>query len=146
MIPRKTVRHESGEVTVAGNPGAAFGNCKRRVLCVRDELSGCRNEPAQLQDALQVIRTRDDHAALRPRADFLDCSNRNLRRSGRWVYPGVRNHSYEPDRNQHAKRDRPRSIHYIFEPAAMSRVGLFVRTMGVHQEIYVRHQQGNSST
>jgi hypothetical protein len=52
MIPRKTVRHESGEVTVAGNPGAAFGNCKRRVLCVRDELSGCRNEPAQFQDAL----------------------------------------------------------------------------------------------
>jgi hypothetical protein len=31
-----------------------------------------------LQDALQVIRIRDDHAALRPRADFLDGRNRGI--------------------------------------------------------------------
>jgi hypothetical protein len=55
MIPRQAVRRESGEVTVAGNPRGAFCNCQRRVLCVRDEFSGCRNEPSQFQDALQVM-------------------------------------------------------------------------------------------
>jgi hypothetical protein len=31
---------------------------------------------------------------------------------------------YESDRNQHAERERPRSVDHVFEPAAMSRVGL----------------------
>jgi hypothetical protein len=145
MIPGQAVRRESGEVTVAGNPRAAFCNCKRRVLGVRDEFSGCRNEPAQFQDAFQVIGTGDDHAALRLRVDLLDCRDRNLRRSWPCVYPGVRNDPYEPDCNQHAERERLRSIHHVFEPAAMNRVGLFVRTMSVHQDVYVRHQQGSSS-
>ena len=145
MIPRQAVRRESSEVTVAGNPRAAFCNCKRRVLCVRDEFSGCRNEPAQFQDALQVIRTWDDYAALRLRADLLDCRDRNLRWSWPCVYSGVRNNPYEPDCHQHAERERLRAVHHVFEPAAMSRVGLFVRTMSVYQEVYVRHQQGSSS-
>ena len=139
------MRHESCEVAVAGNPGAALGNCKRRMLCVYDELSRCRNEPAQVQDALQVIGTRDDDAALRLCTNLLNCRDRNSRRSWRCVYPGISNDPYEPDRNQHAERERLGSVDHVFEPAAMSRVGLFVRTMGVHQEVYIRHQQGSSS-
>ena len=145
MIPRQTVRRESGEVTVARNPCAALGDCKRRVLCVRGELSGCGNEPAQFQDSIQMIGTGEDHMALRMRTYFVDCRDRRAGRSGRCEYPGVGHDPYEPDCNQNAERDRLASIHYIFKPTAMSRVRLFVRTMGVHQEIYVRHQQKSSS-
>jgi len=145
MVPRKTMRRESGKVAVAGNPGTAFCDCKHCVLCVRNQLPGCRNEPAHFQDALQVIRPRDDHAALPPRADLFDCRDRNLSWAGCCVYPGVRDDSQEPDRDQHAQRDRPRSIHKIFKPAAMSRMGFFIGAMGVYEQIYVRHQQGSSS-
>jgi hypothetical protein len=77
MIPGQAVRREPGEVTVARYPGAAFGNCKRGMLCVGDEFSGGRNQAAQSQDPFQVIRTRNDHATLRSRADFLDRGYRN---------------------------------------------------------------------
>lgn len=138
------MRHESCEVAVAGNPGAAFGNCKRRVLSVRDQFSRCRNDAAQFQHALQVTGIRDDHAALRLCAYLLDCRNRNLRWSWRCVYAGIRDDPYEPDRNQYAERERLRSVDHVFKPAAMSRVGPFVCTMRVHEEVYVRHQQGSS--
>jgi hypothetical protein len=38
-----------------------------------------------------VIGIRHDHAALRLCADLLDCRDRNLSRSWRCVYPGIRN-------------------------------------------------------
>jgi hypothetical protein len=145
MIPRQTVARESGEVTVAGYPCAAFCNCKRRVLCVCDEFSGCRNQPAQFQEALEVIETRHHDAALRLRADLLDCRDRNLRRGRRCVYPWVRNDPDESQCNQHAERERLRSVHHVFEPSAMSRMGFFVRTMSVYQDVYVRHQHITSS-
>jgi hypothetical protein len=72
------MRLESGEITVTGNPRAAFGDCKRRALCVRDEFSDCRSESAQLQDALKMVGARDDQAALRLGPDFLDCRDCSL--------------------------------------------------------------------
>jgi len=124
MIPSQTVRRKPREVAVARNPRAAFGDCQRGMLCVRDELSSGRDQPRQFQDPFQVIRTRDDHATLRSRADFLDRRDSDLGWSGRRVDPGVGKDSYEPDCEQRAKSNRLRSIHEVFEPAAMSRVSL----------------------
>ncbi len=133
------------EVAVAGNLGASFGDGKRRVLRVGDELSCCRNEPAQFQDVVQVMGTRDDHSALRVCAELFDRSNRNPGRGWRCVDSGVRYDAQESDRNQYTERERLRSVEPVFEPAAIGRVGLFVGAMGIHQHVYVRHQHGSSS-
>ena len=73
MLPAQPVPLEAGEVTVSGDPGAAFRDGKRGMLGVGDQLSCGRCGSAKSQHVLQVRGYGRGETAAGMCGQLLDC-------------------------------------------------------------------------
>lgn len=105
MLPAEPVRFEAGEIRVAGDPGAPFGDREGGMLRVGHPLAGRTAGATQAHDILQVRCAGDADAAARMGSDLFDGGQGCWERCGRVEDPRVRHDADEAYGDEHTQAE-----------------------------------------